>query len=414
MIDLLGRNRDLRLLFIAQVVSYLGDWFATVALLGAVHDLTGSALVTSLVWVSQSLPAFLVTPIAGPSADRYDRRRLMVLVSGGQAVAASCFLLLQPTGLAAIGLGAQAAITALGAFFAPASQAAMPNLVEPADLGKAAALFGSTWGAMLAIGAGVGGVFTATFGRPAAFVADAASFVIAGALVAMIRRPTNQAGTHATRAPMRPIADTVEGLRVARRDPVLVALLSSKASFGIGAGAVSVLAVLATTAFHGGDGTTGLLLGARGVGALLGPILARRIVGDDLGKVLTLCGAAMVTYGLSYAVVGMAPSLALAAAFVTVAHLGGGAQWMLSTFGLQKEAPDAVRGRILAADFALVTLSLSVSSTLAGWLAGHLGVRPVMVGLATIAVAIGSTWLLVTRRLRASLGAGSSTMSVAR
>src|SRR5437868_8876492 len=152
MFSLLRRNRDFRLVFIAQLVSFMGDWFASVALLGLVIDLTGSDLIASLVFVSQTLPSFLMTPLAGPAADRFDRRRLMVTVSVLQIGAALLFLLVGD-GLVWLAFVAQGSISALGAFFQPASQAALPNLVEAADLPTATVVMSATWGAMLAVGA---------------------------------------------------------------------------------------------------------------------------------------------------------------------------------------------------------------------------------------------------------------------
>src|SRR5438093_9616960 len=96
MLSLLRRNRDFRLVFVAQVISYAGDWFATVALLGLVIDLTHSDLAAALVFVSQTLPAFLMTPLAGPAADRFDRRKLMIGVSVLQVGFALTFLLIGP------------------------------------------------------------------------------------------------------------------------------------------------------------------------------------------------------------------------------------------------------------------------------------------------------------------------------
>jgi MFS family permease len=169
-IELLRRNPDLRLVFLSQVVSFLGDWFADVALLGLVLDLTDSPLAASLVMVATMLPIFLVTPLAGPMVDTFDRRRLILVVSAGQAVAA---LLLLGVDESTVWLAfvARAVIAALSAFVGPAVQAAIPNLVAPADLPRANALLGSVWGAMLAIGAALGGAFTVAFGRSASFVA---------------------------------------------------------------------------------------------------------------------------------------------------------------------------------------------------------------------------------------------------
>ena len=81
MIGLLRRNGDFRAVFLAQIVSYCGDWFATVAMLGLVIDRTGSNLAGAAVLVVQSLPIFLLSPLAGPAADRIDRRLLMMVIS---------------------------------------------------------------------------------------------------------------------------------------------------------------------------------------------------------------------------------------------------------------------------------------------------------------------------------------------
>jgi Transmembrane secretion effector len=402
---MLRANRDIRTLFIAQVVSYAGDWFAYVALLGLVKDLTDSSLLVALVFVAQVLPMFLLSPVAGAAADRFDRRKIIVAASAVQAVAATSLL-----GVAAgrvwLAFAAQAAISALASFVPPAAQAAVPNLArDDEELKKATTLFGSTFGAMLAIGAALGGAFASVFGRDAAFLADAVSFVLTGALVATIRRPMQQHDGRAAGRRMRPVADMREALGYARRDHALAALMSSKASFAIGAGLVGILAILVTDGFGGGDAATGLLIGARGCGAMVGPIIAARVIGPSLPRLLRLCGVAGLIFGVGYLGVSAAPTLAVAALFVFVAHLGGGAQWTMSTFGLQLRAPDEVRGRILAGDLAFATLILSISTTASGALSQQVGPRPTIAAFSVAALAAGTLYLLVTRGLRRRLAA---------
>jgi MFS family permease len=405
-ISLLRRNRDFRALFFAQIISFAGDWFATVAMLGLVHDRTGSEAAASAVFVVQTLPAFLLTPLAGPAADRFDRRTLMVVVSLAQAAAAGLFLA-ATSGPVAFAFVAQGLVSGLGAFFMPASQAALPNLVDPEDLPLAAVMMASTWGAMLAIGAAVGGLFTVAFGRQAAFAADAGTFLVAAFLIRSLTRPTQaRASTDGPRAPMRPLADTGEALRYARGNPVVAALLGSKLGFGLGGGTVGMLALLATDAFGGGDGATGLLLGARGAGVLLGPLLAKRLAERGLDGVLLACGLAGLVFGMGYLVAGSAGALGVAALGVGIAHIGGGMQWTLSTYGLQRATPDQIRGRIFAADFALVTLSMSASLLVAGAVAEHTGPRPPTLALAGVGILWGAAYLTLTRRLRQRVRVG--------
>lgn len=402
---MLRSNRDLRALFVAQVVSYAGDWFAYVAFVGLVQDLTDAPILVTLVYVAQALPAFLASPIAGPTADRRDRRAVIRTVSLGQAVAACGLLFVDSRWSLVLGFGCLCAISALGSFVGPAAQAGIPNLARtPEELRHASILFGSLWGAMLAVGAAAGGAVAAVFGRDVAFVANAISFVVAAGMVSLIRRPMQTPrDAHVEHPPMRPIADMGEALSHARRDPVLLAIFASKATFGVGAGIVGLLAILATDELGGGDGATGLLLGARGVGVALGPLIAARLVGPSLARVLLVAGASGLVFGVCYLGLSVAPTLAIAAVLALIAHLGGGAQWTLSTYGLQRRAPDHVRGRILAGDFALVTLVIAVSNLAAGALADVVGPRPAIAVFAVLALAAGTTYLLATRRVRERL-----------
>lgn len=404
--SMLRTNRDVRALFIAQVISFAGDWFAYVAFVGMVQDVTDLALLVTMVYVAQSLPAFIMSPVAGAAADRFDRRTIVRTVSLVQAVAAAGLLLVSSAGSLWFGFMCLCIISALGSFVAPASQAGLPNLVRnDQELTKASLLFGSLWGAMLAVGAALGGLIASVFGRDVAFAANAVSFVAAAVAVSFIRTPM-QAPRVAVEGPaqrMRPITDMREAFSYARQDHALLALLASKATFAMGAGIVGLLAVLATEDLHGGDGATGLLLGARGVGVALGPLIAARLVGPSLSRVLQLCGCAGLAFGVCYLGLSVAPVLAVAVPLAFLAHLGGGAQWTLSTYGLQRRAPDHIRGRILAGDFGIVTLIITASNLAAGGLATVVGARIAIATFAVLGLVAGSVYLLLTRPVRAAL-----------
>lgn len=404
MLRLLRANRDIRLLFLAQVVSYLGDWFTFVALAGLVADTTDSKFLVSLVYVAFSLPSFLASPIAGPAADRYDRRKLLVAISAIQVLCAMG-LMGSTGGRVWIAFVCQSMIAAFAAFVGPASNAAIPNLARDAEeLRLANSLLGATWGVMLAVGAGLGGLFAQAFGRTAAFGADAVSFLIAGLLFAAIRTPMQERvdPSHA-RKRVKPIADMREALHLAKKDKVILALVASKTTFAVGAGIVSQLAVLASDAFHSGDSGRGLLIGARGVGSGLGPIIGSRFVKGNIERLLLICGVAGMLFSVFYLGASIAPNIAIAACFVALAHFGGGAQWVLSSYGLQMRAPDEVRGRVLAGDFAIVTLMLSITSALSGIVSDAIGVRPTIAVFACVAALAGTTYMVLTTPLRRHL-----------
>ena len=99
------------------------------------------------------------------------------------------------------------------------------------------------------------------------------------------------------------------------------------------------------------------------------------------------------------------PAIALAALCSMAAHLGGGAQWTLSTYGLQVLVPDRIRGRVFSFDFALVTLSITLSNLLAGWAAEAFGPRPAMAGFAAVGLLFALAWAWATRGLRSGVHA---------
>lgn len=395
------------MVFGAQIVSYLGDWFAFVALAGLVEDVTDSRFLVSLVLVSMTIPGLFMSPVAGSFADRFDRRKILIVVSILQAFAALLLLLHSAAGIW-ITFVAQCLIAALASFVGPSTSASVPNLVDnDDDLRKTNALFGSTWGTMLAVGAALGGVFAAVFGRNAAFIANAVSFVVAAMLFAGVKRPMQSERTqNSNKGRVRPIADMKEAINVAKKDPVILALLCSKMTFAVGAGIVSQLAVLASNVFNVGDSGRGLLIGVRGIGSGLGPIIGARIAGRDMAKLLKVCGYAGIVFAVCYVGAALSPFIGMAAVFIALAHLSGGAQWTLSTLGLQMEAPDHVRGRVMAGDMAMVNTMIGFTSILAGLTSQFIGVRPAIIIFAAAAAVASVVYLIATagiiRRLRTS------------
>src|ERR1051325_11459993 len=143
---LLRGNRDFTLLYIGTLISLGGDWFLTVALLDLVLQLTGSATLASVMLLCQSLPIFIFTPLAGPVIDRVDRRKLMVWMDVMRTGACLLPLLARTPAWLPIAYLGVVIISAGSAYFEPASQAALPNIVAPEELGPANVLMGSTWG----------------------------------------------------------------------------------------------------------------------------------------------------------------------------------------------------------------------------------------------------------------------------
>lgn len=396
-VSLLRRNGDFARLYTAQLISYAGDWFATVALLGLIHDLTGSSALTVGVIVAQLMTFAVLSPMGGYLADRFNRQRLMVSVDLVRAVLALGLLLVRGPEFVWLAFVLAAGTSGLGAFFEPASTAAVPNLVDEEDLPVANVLVGAAWGTMLAVGGALGGLVAATLGREAAFIGNAVSFLFSALLLIGVRRRFEEPRVEPVQARMG--AAVVETIRYARKDDRVLALLVVKGGFGLGAGVIGLLAIFSLRVFDTGDAGTGILYAFRGVGALVGPFLARAFVRETV-SLFRAIGAALAVYGVFYAMFPLMGTLWTAAPFALLAHLGGGAVWTLSTYGLQLLVPDRIRGRVFSLDFLLVTLTIAVSNLLGGWAADGIDPRVVMGILAGVSVTYAVVWTGLTAGIR--------------
>ena len=386
----LARNRDFRRLFLASVVSLTGDWFSFVAVASLVTELTGRAGAAAYVYAATVIPVFLASPFAGMIADKLDRKRTLVIVDLIRVPIALSL------GLAAYWDSVALAVTAtmllaVGASFSdPIATAATPNLVAADELASAQALMGAVWGSMLMVGAGIGGVVAELLGRQAAFAIDAASFLISAFTIAGIRKPMQL-----PRGDVSDDGSIRDAIAFIRRSPTLLRLVFAKVGVSAANGIVGLLPTFAARRFPASSIATGLLFAARGLGAMLGPILARRVIGDTPATraIVIACGASTLTYSITYAVFPLSPIFAVAMVLVVIAHLGGGAQWSLSTYGLQREAPDHVRGRVMALDYGLATLAIGISAIAAGVLADLVDESSTTWILCAVGIIYGVGWL---------------------
>ena len=370
-VTLLRRNRNFRRLYLASVISLGGDWFLLIALFGLMLDLTGQAIAVAFTIAAQDLTYFLASPFAGVLADRIDRRRLMIGCDLARAVLVLGFLLVRSEDLAWLVYVLLAATAVFAAAFEPASMAAMPNLVDERDLSVANALSGSLWGTMLAVGGALGGVVAGVFGSDVAIAVDSASFVLSALLIL---------GIHATFAEDRAVQerpslrqDTVETVRYARKDHRVLALLAVKFGWGVAGGVLVLLPILA---------------------------LGRSLAGPQDRRLFGAIGGALATFGVGYVLLGLAPALVFAMGAVLVAHIGGGAQWTLSSYGLQRVVPDRIRGRIFAVDGMLVTLTFGLSAILTGWLADVFTAETTALAMGGVALVWAIVWTLLTGDVR--------------
>ena len=403
-IDLLRRNRSFRQLWLGQVVSQMGDWFNTIALYTIILKLTGSGRDVGLLLVARFLPSFLFGSISGVIADRFSRQRIMIVSDLLRAAVVLGFLFVRRADqlwmiyvLTVFQLG-------LSTFFEPAKTAAIPSIVEDRELVAANAITSVTWSVMLTLGAAIGGFITGWFGTDVAFVLDAATYLLSAALIAMIRLPKRKKRERQklTLGRLLGITETIDGIRYVKDRPRVLALLLVKPAWGLGGGILTLLAVFGERIFPVGRdaaGGIGVLFAARGIGTAVGPIVARRISGEGDRRMQASIGISFVIAGIFYSAFGSATSFVFALVVLGIAHCGGSILWVFSTVMLQRSVEDNFRGRVFAAELALLTLTMAASNYVTGELLDRFQISPriVTVGIGILFLIPGVTWFLTQR-----------------
>lgn len=395
-LSVLTRNRHFRNLFLAELVVFGADWFVMVPLLVLLPKLTGSGAWGALVLAADTGIVALMLPFTGTIADRLDRKKIMMLANLAALVAVLLLLGVRTQATAWLAVVAIGAVAVAKAFYSPAAQAALPNVVDPEDLASANAIAGSAWGTMTVVGASLGGVLSSAFSPYACFWVAAVSLAAAVGLAWRIRRPLQLARDHAEPVP-RTWAAIREALVYIAHRPRVLALVTVKSAVGLGNGVLTVFPLLAAMYGVGAIGA-GLLFAVRGAGALAGPILMRPVL-SRRSWLLPGLALSMSVYGLSYLGVSVALWFPLVLVLVFVAHFAGGANWVMSNYALQGEVPDRLRGRVFATDMMLAMLAVAVSQLVVAGVVDLVSERVVLAGCALVTLVYAVGWRIATRRL---------------
>jgi predicted MFS family arabinose efflux permease len=407
-VELLRRNHDFRNLFIGQLVSQTGDWFNSVALFTLLLSLTGSGETVGYVLIIKLLPSFFAGPPAGVVADRFNRKTIMIVADLVRAFLVLGFVFVQRQDQVWIVYVLAGVEIVVSSFFDPAKSAAIPNIVSRQELVPANALSAASWSVTLALGAALGGLVTDAFGRNTAFVIDSLSFFISAAFIARVRlrsatareKPIN----HLSLIEVTGLSDFIEGARYLKSDPRVIALLLVKSGWGLGGGVLLLLTVYGKQIFPiGRDGATsiGWLYAARGLGALIGPMIAGKITSGEPRTMRRAISVAFFVSATFYLMFAQAPALAVALVCVVGAHSGGSIQWVFSTTLLQMTVPNRFLGRVFALEMALLTLTMSASTYLTGLGVDYpgLGARRMAMALGLAFAVPGIAWLTLQKKL---------------
>lgn len=391
------RHRNYAVVWGAGMVSNIGTWMQTVAVGALVTDITRQPFWTALAYIAGFLPNGVLAPVGGALADRFDRRRAVVvgvLIEAGFATA---------LGLLVRNGQARPALVTLVVFLAgcvaavrlPFQQAMLPDLVPREDIVGAVSLGSAQWNLGRVVGPSLAGVVIVLGSYRAAFFINAASFLAVVVAMVVIRL-----GPQESEDEWRGLAAHIRGgLRAVRRDPGLraaMALVAAAAS--LTAPFMALIPAFAQILTDGDakelGAATGAMTAAQGVGAVAGA-LALATLADRMGRRRAVTAALVVT-PLAIFPYALSPTVPVAVAAVVV--VGAAYIGILSGLSaiLQLRAAPAVRGRVLSLYFATLSVVFALGAGAQGAVANVIGLRATMaVGAGLMLGVVG--WLRLAR-----------------
>ncbi|GAA0652501.1 MFS transporter [Salarchaeum japonicum] len=397
MTDSVWRNRSFRRFFAGQFVTNAGDSLYTVAVLWLAFELTGSTGVTGALNAILLLP-WLLQILAGPLVDRLPLKGVLVGAQLAQGVVVLALPVAAATGVLGVEvLFAVAPLLMLASLaMAPMETAVLPRIVEDGRLSAAnSALATVTLGLDMVFDA-VGGALVATVGATALFLADAGTFALAAVLFAGVGldAPESRDENPSVRQVLGSYrADLREGVEILRGTVfVELVLTTAVANFTTG---VTLAVLPAFGASLGGPLYYGLLLGALGVGRLLGSLAGPYVEGVPFGRLLVAHGVGAACWLAAV----LAPSPALTVALFCLAWVPVGASGVVSSTLNQRVFPTEALGRVSATKGTASGATLPLGSLLGGLLGDLAGVRATM-ALAASGFAFTAAYVLLRPRLR--------------
>ena len=399
-------NRNFRRLWCAQIVSEMGDWFYAVAIYSLLLEFTGKASSVGIALVCQLLPQTFIGPMAGVINDRISRKKVMIAADLSRVLIVGAMLLVRSRSMVWLVYPLLFLETIMWGFFEPARTAVLPNITPKEDLIVANTLQSTTWSANFALGALLGGLTAAFLGRSAVFAINAATFVVSALLISRMDFRESHTELHG-RLRLHEVVDfkpVAEGIRYLRSDMRLLATMLAKTGIGIMGASWVIFPVMGERVFplrghglssaRGGMLSMSLLMASRGVGSLIGPLLAAGWAGQNPARLRSLILTGLIVGGVGYMLLGTAPGLALACAAVVFAHMGGSNIWVSSTTLLQMNTEDRFRGRLFSADLSVVTLMMAITTFCAGRiLDSGISARQLAVGVGLTVMVPAAGWL---------------------
>ena len=397
-IQILKNNHSFRRLFIAQELSYIGDWFTVIALFilaGEASDNSPLAIAGVLATRSFSLAA--LTPFTGMLADRYSRKGLMITSDFAACIVLGIVLQFNLLNNLSSVYFLAVAMVAAKSIFDPAQYAYLPNICTDEELLTANALGSGGWSIALGIGASIGGLTIATYGITTALWIDALTFLVSAICIMTLPPGGPDISERENATPRVVTKEITDGWKYILQNPEIRRLVIAKALWSSGGGAQIFLLILIGMEAGFGDiaAGIGILFMARGFGSGFGPMAGRKLMTNKKLQPY-LIGLAVGTSGIFYIIISFMEWSNLLLLMIFISHAASGFNWVQSTTLTQERAGDEWRGRVAGADFLTLTFMMGTSAITAGYILENefLQLREVIALSAIIQIIMGIGWIL--------------------
>jgi MFS family permease len=380
------RHRNFQLFFSGQLISLIGTWMQSVAQSWLVYRLTGSSLLLGSVGFASQIPVFLIAPLGGIVADRYNRHRVVITTQIASMLLAALLAGLTLSGRVQVWhiFVLASLLGVVNAFDIPGRQAFLVDMVGKEDLMNAIALNSSMFNGARIIGPAIAGILVVKIGEGWCFFANAISYiaVIIGLLMMRLPPPAYRASAAS------PLAHLIEGFRFVRRTgPIRALLLLLGLVSLVGMPYTVLMPIFADKILHGGARGLGILMGATGVGALLGALtLASRTGVRGLGRWVAFSCAG---FGFFLVLFSWSRHFWLSVALLLPVGFSMMLEMSSSNTLIQAMVPDHLRGRVMAVYSMMFMGMAPFGALLGGALADRLG-APLTVSIGAVACIAGA------------------------
>lgn len=380
------KNPNYRYFFAGQLVSLIGTWMQAVAQSWLVYRLTDSTVLLGLINFAGQIPVFLIAPFGGAIADRYDRKKILMITQTCSMILASALAILTLTHLIEVWhLFVLASLLGIvNSFDIPARQSFIAEIVKREDLTNAIALNSSMFNGARIVGPAVAGLLVASVGEGWCFALNAASYIGVLTGLSLIKLPA----VERLKTTGSAVENIIEGFRfVATTSPVRSLLLLLGLVSLMGSPYAVLMPIFARDILGGDAGSLGILTGAAGIGALAGALaLAARKGLRGIGRWIAIATAG---FGTSIILFSFSRTFWLSALFLVPAGLAMMIQMAASNTLIQSMVRDELRGRVMAVYSMMFMGMAPLGALLAGSVAQKIG-APYTVAVGGAICIIGS------------------------